>query len=216
MEPKRFFDPFLYDYYDYLKLFRRHGLEKDFISFLESVDWAIEAFSEYRLPRWVKDIYISDVQEKASNLKNKCDGNSNLVEVVTEVERYFHGEVKKLEEYDSWRWRLLRRLKRLLEKLSKPYKIYRRFEGSISSFITSTSIEFASRISSRFKGSRIVYYLSYGFMDALLSLAVTAPSSILTAMILTYFYAYFLANHLLASNVYATHHLLFEVRVWRC
>ena len=214
MEPKRFFDPFLYDYYDYLKLFRRHGLEKDFISFLESVDWAIEAFSEYRLPRWVKDIYISDVQEKASNLKNRCDGNSNLVEVVTEVERYFHGEVKKLEEYDSWRWRLLRTLKKLLEKLSKPYKIYRRLEESISSFITSTSREFASKISSRFKGSKIVYYLSYGFMRLLLAFAVTAPFSIPTSIILAYFYAYFLANHLLAYNHYITHllRLLLEVK----
>jgi len=200
MVEARFFDPFLYEYYEHLEDFKEHGLEKDFVEFLESVDWAVEAISEYRLPRWARDAYISDVQEKASKLKDRC--SSSLAEIVEEIERYFHEEVRRLEKYDSWRWRLLRKLKKMLEALMKPYRAYKKLEESIDSFIASTSRDFASKTSSRFNGlwSRIVYNTSYSFIWILLRLAITAPIIIPLSILTAYFYISFMA-----SNVYTTH-----------
>jgi len=61
---------------------------------------------------------------------------------------------------------------------------------------------------------RVFDRLAYWSMKLLLAYAFTAPSSIPTAIVLTYFYACFLANEFLASNLYSTHLLkLMLVRV---
>ena len=103
-------------------------------------------------------------------------------------------------------------LLKIYNVVSWPFMKIGEVDEKINIFIEPIAREFADEASSRFKKSRIVYHVSYGLMWMILRFAFTLPLIIPSSLLIVYFYAYFLANHLLASNVYATHHLFFEVK----
>jgi|GEM_PF-4139023 len=103
-----------------------------------------------------------------------------------------------MDDLHSWRYRFLRRLRKILERAW-------RLGESINSFTESASRGFASRFR-----SRVVYHISYNLLLVSLRLAITSPLLILA----THLYISLLSSEFMASNVYATHllKLLFEVR----
>gem|GEM_PF-4429093 len=61
-----------------------------------------------------------------SKLKEKYN-SSHLLKIVADVKRYFHREVKKLEE-DSWKRRLLRTFKKLFDIVKSHIMQYKKLE----------------------------------------------------------------------------------------
>jgi len=104
-------------------------------------------------------------------------------------------------------------LLKMYNVVSWPFKKVNEVNGRINLLTDSIAREFARDVSARFRrGSKIVYYLSYGYMRILLDFAVTAWLSLPLSLLISYFYADILAEHL-ASNRYMTHllRLLMEV-----
>jgi hypothetical protein len=210
-----FYDTILYcDYYlKYVKKFRRHGLEKEFEGFVDTIDTAVELFTEYKFSKKTKKAMLSIVREEAGKLKQACKerGCSQLSKTVRDLEEYLKEEIDRLER--SWKWKIRKTARRIAEKLKKlpkillkPYDVYR----AIDSFIDSTSRDFALDVSRRFNGSKAVYRLSYGFMWMLLRFAITSIFSVPAGFIIAYIYISYLA---LAYNLYATQLIMLPAEV---
>jgi small-conductance mechanosensitive channel len=212
-----FYDTILYcDYYlKHVKRFRRHGLEREFESFIDAIDTAVELFTEYKVTKKTKKAMLSIVREEAGKLKQACKerGCSQLLRIVRDLEKYLKEEIDWLER--SWKWKVRKTARRIAEKLKKlpkillkPYNAYK----AIDSFINSTSRDFAIEVSKRFNGlkAKIMYRLSYGFMWMLLRFTITSIFSLPVAFIIAYIYISYLA---LAYNVYATQLMMLPAEV---